>query len=65
MKLSYDIENKEIRVVDTDDIERQGHVDEVCPESDSIDGKRGIFLTTPKEQIYLSESDIKSLEIIA
>lgn len=65
MEISVDIIGKTVAVTSAKGNNYSGHIDDICPEYDSDDGKRGIYLSTPKEQIYLSESDIKSLEVIA
>lgn len=64
MRLTFDYAFKNVSVVDTDGIKREGYVEAFTPSADSDNGEPGIFFVTDKEQLYLSESDIKEIKIL-
>ncbi len=64
MRITYDIIDKRVYIATNKGNVYIGHIVDVCPEYDSDDGKKGIYLITDNEQLYLSENDIKLIEVL-
>lgn len=64
LKLSQELVSKQIHVIDVYGGDKEGKVAYFTPDYDSEDYVAGIGFITQTEQIYLSETDIVSIEII-